>query len=175
MDGRTAAEEGRVMGRPQTPAWQPQNITSKQDAEGRWEARTRFRDAVGHIHFVRRSGRTKGAAEQAVRRAIAEKRESHEQASVTGVLTVADLALAWLESRKPAPVKVDPETQEGGNRDGRAEHANLAEVRTEHQRPVAAETRRRNGHRTRYTAMRTGNSQKLLYPVNPQFRCRRRY
>lgn len=30
------------------------------------------------------------------------------------MLTVADLALAWLESRKPAPVKVDPETQEGG-------------------------------------------------------------
>lgn len=101
------------MGRPKAPAWEPGKITSEKDTAGRWEARTRYRDAIGESRQIRRSGRTKGAAETAVKRAIREHKDQYERTQEEEVLTVAVLADAWLKSRKPADVVIDPRTQEG--------------------------------------------------------------
>jgi len=101
------------MGRPQAPLWQPGKITSTQESSGHWEARTRYRDESGQSRQMRRSGRTKGAAETALKRAILEEQEAFKRGAVEEVVTVEVLALDWLESRRPAPVEIDPDTQAG--------------------------------------------------------------
>jgi hypothetical protein len=58
------------VGRAKTPR-QPTAFQTKLDeATGRWVARTRNRDGADKLVMIKRQGRTKGAAEQAVRTAI---------------------------------------------------------------------------------------------------------
>lgn len=103
------------MGRAKTPAWQPTAFQTKLDEKtGRWVARTRYRDGKEQLVMIKRQGRTKGAAEQAVRAAIKRAEKSWGEAPKTTTLTVAILAAEWLDLRKPAAVEVDPETQSGG-------------------------------------------------------------
>ena len=105
------------MGRPMAAAWELGKITTVQIEPKRWEARGRFRDAAGEGHQVRRTGRTKGAAEAALKGAVRVEREKYQRDSsdneVVVELTLADLVAAWLDTYKPAPVEVDAETQTG--------------------------------------------------------------
>lgn len=64
--------------------------------------------------MIKRQGRTKGGAELAVRKAIRKAEKEWGAGNKNVVMTVAVLAAEWLEVRKPAAVKVDPETQSGG-------------------------------------------------------------
>ncbi|MGO4383874.1 tyrosine-type recombinase/integrase [Specibacter sp. RAF43] len=103
------------MGRPKTPAWQLGTITTTKDASGRWEARAYYRDDAGDRRQMRRAGRTKAAAENALKAGVREEElaardaveRAAEEAAAAARLTVAELAAAWLEMRKPAPVVVD--------------------------------------------------------------------
>ena len=55
------------MARAKMLPWQPGSFNTKKDeTTGRWVARTRYRDGVGESVMIKRQGRTKGAAEQAV-------------------------------------------------------------------------------------------------------------
>lgn len=106
------------MGRSRTPSWEPQKITSDRNQDGIWEARTRYRDGSGKVVQIRRNGRTKGAAETKVKRAISEAREKWEEnatraVAVPAAQTLGDVAMAWLETRKPGPVVLDLQTQDG--------------------------------------------------------------
>lgn len=61
------------MGRAKMLPWQPGSFTTMRDeAAGRWVARSRYRDGAGKSVMIKRQGRTKWAAEQAVRLAIKE-------------------------------------------------------------------------------------------------------
>ena len=94
--------------------WQPDSFnTRKDETTGRWVAQTRYRDGAGESVMIKRQGRTKGAAEQAVRVAIREAENDWGAASRTSLLTVARLAAEWLDVIRPASVVIDPQTQSG--------------------------------------------------------------
>jgi hypothetical protein len=63
------------------PAWQLFSYEPKKDAAGTWTARGRFNDYEGARHDIKRSGRTKGAAVLALRRAVeeAQKQSAHRR------------------------------------------------------------------------------------------------
>ncbi|MDQ1053134.1 integrase [Arthrobacter sp. SORGH_AS 212] len=115
------------MARAKTPAWQLFSNDPKQGEDGRWIARSYYNDESGIRHSVKRSGRTHGAAKQAMHNAVAEaekrsqqlkaeaerlKKEA-EQAKKAPALTLAEVAESWLERRKPAPVQIDETLQSG--------------------------------------------------------------
>lgn len=103
------------MGRAKTPAWQPMALHAKFDeTTGRWLARTHYRDGAEKLVDIKRQGRTKGAAEQAVRTAIKKAEQSWGEDHSSTTLTLTMLAAEWLDVRKPAAVEVDAETQSGG-------------------------------------------------------------
>lgn len=96
--------------------WQPGAFNTKKDeATGRWVARSRYRNGAGESVMIKRLGRTKGAAEQAVRAAIREAEKSCGTTKTAGVLTVAELAADWLHVRRPASVVIDPQSQSGNS------------------------------------------------------------
>lgn len=103
------------MARAKMLSWQPGRFNTKKDeATGRWVARARYRDGAGESVPIKRQGRTKGAAEQAVRVAIRDAEKNWGAASgSTTVLTVAELAADWLAIRRPAAVVIDPVSQTG--------------------------------------------------------------
>lgn len=115
------------MARAKTPAWQLFEYEPQQGEDGRWIARSYYNDHAGMRHQVKRSGRKKGAVQQAMRLAVAEaqtrseklkeearrlKKEA-EQAKLAPPLTLAEVAESWLERKKPAPVQIDETLQSG--------------------------------------------------------------
>ncbi|WP_181778966.1 tyrosine-type recombinase/integrase [Pseudonocardia pini] len=64
-----------------------------------WEARCRFRDYDGHTRPVRRTGRSKTAAENALKVALAERRPT-AGAVLTGDSRLSDAGRLWLEKRE---------------------------------------------------------------------------
>lgn len=117
MDQRSAAKD-RIMSRARIPMGETGRITISQDPDGRWTARARFRDLTGQTRQLRRTGRTKGAAESALKRAFRDMRDA-AQPSTRGeeaqdILTVGDLAEEWLERRKPGVLPVDPHRRRAG-------------------------------------------------------------
>lgn len=106
----------RLMPRAKMLAWQPGAMNTKKDgASGKWVARTRYRDGAGEAVTIKRQGRTKGAAEQAVRAAIREAERSWGSIRSADTMTIADLAAEWLHIRKPASVVIDPQSQSGSS------------------------------------------------------------
>jgi integrase len=107
------------MARAKIPAWQPFKFDPRKDESGRWTARSKYNDDAGMRHEIKRSGRTKGAADLALRRAIedakvrSKQRAEEAEKAEAAVLTLKDLAGRWLEVRKPAPIKIDEKTQTG--------------------------------------------------------------
>ena len=78
------------MARAKIPAWQPFLFDPKMDESGTWIARSRYNDDAGMRHDIKRSGRTKGATDLALRRAVADaklrteqkKKEEHKKTEV---------------------------------------------------------------------------------------------
>lgn len=104
------------MGRAKMLPWQPGSFTTtKDEAAGRWIARARYRNGAGKSVMIKRQGRTKWAAEQAVRSAIKEAEKRWGAAVADTVFTVADLAAEWLQVLKPASVVIDTQTQSGSS------------------------------------------------------------
>lgn len=111
------------MGRAQTPAWQLFRYTPTKNESGTWTARSRYYDDSGERHGIKRSGRTKGAADLALRRAIEEAQKQAEQRrkdvkeaeAEASVVTLEELSERWLQVRKPSPVKIDHTTQTGAS------------------------------------------------------------
>lgn len=115
------------MARMKTPAWQLFEYTPKQGEDGRWIGRSNYNDDAGIRHPVKRSGRTRGAVQQAMRCAVADAKERSEQvkeeaerlkkeaeqAKQAPPLTLAEVAESWLERKKPAPVQIDETLQSG--------------------------------------------------------------
>lgn len=102
------------MARAKMLPWQPGSFNTKKDeTTGRWVARTRYRDGAGESVMIKRQGRTKGAAEQAVRAAIRLAENNWGTANSTNPLTVGWLAAEWLDVIRPASVVIDPQTQSG--------------------------------------------------------------
>lgn len=102
------------------PAWELFKYPPAKDAtSGLWTIRGRYRDESGVRHDIKRSARTAGAADRVLRLAFkeaqlrAEQRDEEAQKIQEAVQTVAELAEQWLESRRPAPVKIDKITQTG--------------------------------------------------------------
>jgi hypothetical protein len=102
------------------PAWELFKYPpAKDETTGHWTVRGRYRDDAGVRRDIKRSGRTAGAADRALRLAFkeaqlrSEQRNEDAQKIEEAVLTVGELAERWLESRRPAPVKIDKITQTG--------------------------------------------------------------
>lgn len=111
------------MGRAKLPAWQLFQYTPSKDKSGVWTARSRYNDDAGVRHDIKRSGRTKGAADLALRRAVEEaqrqagqrRKDAEEAEAEAAVVTLEELSERWLQVRKPSPVKIDPITQTGAS------------------------------------------------------------
>ena len=110
------------MGRAQMPKWELFKYPSaKDEASGVWTVRGRYRDDSGVRRDIKRSGRTAGAADRALRLAFkeahlrAEQRREEVENFREAILTVGELATLWLESRKPAPVVIDNVAQTGAS------------------------------------------------------------
>lgn len=107
MDQCPAKTSG-IVSRAPIPLWETGRITLSKDGEGRWAARTRYRDGEGRTRQLRRTGRTKSAAEAALKRAFKEMHElallAAETTASASKLTVGEVAEEWLERRKPAPL-----------------------------------------------------------------------
>lgn len=102
------------MGRAKMLPWQLGEIHVNMDVDtGRWLARSRYRDGSGKSVAIKRQGRTKGGAKQAVRDAVTDAEAKWGAAKKDDVFTVARLAAEWLEVRRPATVVIDPVTQAG--------------------------------------------------------------
>lgn len=102
------------MGRVKMLPWQLGEIRATlDDSTGRWLARARYRNGSGKSVPIKRQGRTKGGAKQAVRDAVTDAEARWGSAKRDDVLTVARLAAEWLEVRRPAMVVIDPATQAG--------------------------------------------------------------
>lgn len=102
------------------PAWELYKYKpAKDQTTGLWTARGRYRDDSGVRRDIKRSGKRAGAADRALRVAFketqqrSEQRKEEAQKNQEAVITVGELAERWLESRKPAPVKIDKTTQTG--------------------------------------------------------------
>jgi integrase len=111
------------MARAKMPAWQLFQYAPTKDESGRWTARGRYNDDAGVRHDIKRSGRTKGAADLALRRAVEEAQKRAEQRrkeaeaakAEASVVTLEELSERWLAVRKPSPVKIDQTTQTGAS------------------------------------------------------------
>jgi integrase len=94
--------------------------STRDEETGIWTARSRYYDAHAQRHDIKRSGRTAGAAKLALQTAVGQAQEDaintsqQETEPVRGVgLTVRELGESWLETRKPAPLRIDRRTQAG--------------------------------------------------------------
>lgn len=94
------------MGRPRTPIGQLGTVTVKQHGPREWVARGRYRAADGNLYEMQRRGRSRIAAEHALREAARDAR-SEAGSEVTRDSRVADLARAYLAARQP---RVEPST-----------------------------------------------------------------
>ena len=108
------------MSRAPMPVWELFKYPAvKDETTGVWTVRGRYRDDSGVRRDIKRSGKTAGAADRALRLAFkdaqvqSEQRTEQAQRMREAVLTLGELAERWLESRKPAPVKIDQATQTG--------------------------------------------------------------
>lgn len=116
--GRT----GLLMPRAPMPAWELFKYPPKKDeTTGLWTVRGRYRDDSGARRDIKRSGKTAGAADRALRLAFKDaqlRSKQHTEQSqriqeAEAALTLGELAERWLEWRRPAPVKIDQATQTG--------------------------------------------------------------
>lgn len=64
-----------------------------------WEARTRYRDADGETRKVKRTGRSKDAAENALKKALSERRHA-AGATITPDSRLRDAARQWISTRQ---------------------------------------------------------------------------
>ena len=68
-------------------AWQEDKV---------WLARAKFRDFDGVVRLVKRSGKTKAAAERALRAALVERQTPVKQSEITAQTTIEKVAELWL-------------------------------------------------------------------------------
>jgi integrase len=61
-----------------------------------WLARVKFRDFDGIVRFVKRSGKTKAAAERELKAALAERQMPVKQSEITAQTTIDKVAQLWL-------------------------------------------------------------------------------
>ncbi|HEY4421944.1 MAG TPA: hypothetical protein VGN22_20650 [Pseudonocardia sp.] len=83
------------MARPPLPIGTHGKITTWQDGAG-WTSRTKFRDFDGVGRLVKRSGRTKAAAERPLRAALLERQSPALEGAVTPATTFGKVADLWL-------------------------------------------------------------------------------
>jgi hypothetical protein len=68
-------------------AWQEDKV---------WLARAKFRDFDGVVRLVKRSGKTKAAAERTLRAALVERQTPVRQSEITAQTTIEKVAELWL-------------------------------------------------------------------------------
>jgi integrase len=83
------------MPRPPLPLGTYGKIKSWQEG-GVWLARAKFRDFDGVVRLVKRSGKTKAAAERALRAALVERQAPVKQSIITAQATIEKVAELWL-------------------------------------------------------------------------------
>jgi integrase len=83
------------MPRPPLPPGTYGAITSWQEGTS-WLARTKFRDFDGVVRLVKRSGKTKAAAERALKKALVDRQAPVKQSEITPNTTLAKVARLWL-------------------------------------------------------------------------------
>lgn len=88
-----------MTGRPQLPLGTHGNISVRELGPKKFEARCRFRDADGVTRKVKRQGRSKGAAQNALLEALAERKHA-AGAHLTGDTRLSAAAEKWLEQRR---------------------------------------------------------------------------
>lgn len=88
-----------MTGRPPLPIGSHGSITSRLIATKLWEASCRYRDADGETRKVKRTGRSKNAAENALRTALSDRRHA-AGAILTPDSRISDAAKLWLEHRE---------------------------------------------------------------------------
>ncbi|QMU81405.1 MULTISPECIES: site-specific integrase [Paenarthrobacter] len=108
------------MPRTRMPVWELFKYPAvKDETTGVWTVRGRYRDDSGARRDIKRSGKTAGAADRALRLAFknaqvqSQQHAERAQRMQEEALTLGELAMRWLEWRKPAPVKIDQTTQTG--------------------------------------------------------------
>lgn len=87
------------MGRQPLPIGSAGTIKTTQMGPKLWLARCRYRDADGATRQVKRTGRSKSGAENALRAAVAERKHT-AGATLTGDSKLADAAGKWLEQKR---------------------------------------------------------------------------
>ena len=87
------------MGRQPLPIGAYGNIKTKPLRPGLWQAQARFRDADGETRQVKRTGRSRSAAENNLKEAFAARRHS-AGAVLTGDSRLRDASHGWLEQRR---------------------------------------------------------------------------
>ena len=83
------------MPRPPLPLGTYGKIKTWQDGET-WLARVKFRDFDGIVRRVKRSGRTKAAAERALRAALVDRQAPAKHAEITAETKIVKIAELWL-------------------------------------------------------------------------------
>ncbi len=83
------------MARPPLPLGSYGKITTWHD-DGAWIARVKFRDFDGVVRFVKRRGKSKAAAERALRAALVERQAPAKLAEVTPSTTFGKVADLWI-------------------------------------------------------------------------------
>jgi integrase len=83
------------MARPPLPLGTYGKIKTWQEGKT-WLARVQFRDYDGMVRPVKRSGKTKAAAQRALRAAMADRQTPVQQAEITAETKVAKIAELWL-------------------------------------------------------------------------------
>lgn len=91
-----------MTGRPQLPIGSHGGFTTREIQPGQWRARTYVRDADGRRRLVQRTGASRSAAENAVRRHLTERRKVGMQGELTGASRVADAAVLQMQRWKLA-------------------------------------------------------------------------
>ncbi len=101
------------MARPPLPPGTYGKIKAWQEG-GTWLARVKFRDFDGIVRLVKRSGKTRAAAERALRAALVDRQTPVAQAEITAETKVAKVAELWLAEIERA---VDAGTKSPGTLD----------------------------------------------------------
>lgn len=101
------------MARPPMPVGSFGKIATWQNGPA-WLARAKYRDFDGVVRPVKRSGRTRAAAERALRAALVDRQAPAKQSEVTAETTVARVAELWLAEVERA---VDAGTKSPGTLD----------------------------------------------------------
>ncbi|WP_409330827.1 phage integrase central domain-containing protein [Trujillonella humicola] len=85
------------MGRPPQPVGTYGRVYFVEQPSGETQARTRFRDYDGRIRMVTKVGRSRAAAERALKAELTNRQAFGRGKAVTGATRVEALADAWLE------------------------------------------------------------------------------